>query len=160
MRKVYWTVTFRDGNVTYSVNQPLHYRYHYSKPDYTADITGYDEYTTDKTALENHSHYSSADGYLIILTVTTVGPTSGQTRCLKLWNLYPNTASHPKKKLAILANSLTHKNNSVGNIGLQINTVQEKSRLYQLSQLPHCCATQWLSLSLNPSTMAVKEHDM
>jgi hypothetical protein len=57
-----------------SHSKALHYRYHYSKPDYNA-ITGYDHYTTDKTAMETHSHYSSDDGYLIIRTVNTLGPT-------------------------------------------------------------------------------------
>jgi hypothetical protein len=49
--------------------------YHYSKPDYSADVTGYDQYTTGNTALKTHSHYSSTDGYLIIQTVTTLRPT-------------------------------------------------------------------------------------
>lgn len=56
----------------YHNSKALHYRYHFNKPDYIANITGYDQYTTDKTAVETHSHYSSADGYLIVLTL---GPT-------------------------------------------------------------------------------------
>ena len=92
----------------------------------------------------------------------------------KLWNLYPNQHCVTSQKMATLANSLTHKSKSARNIGLQINTVQEKSRLYQLCPKPlvfalhsdfHCPWTQaprqWTStkrkISMNSKLWAYME---